>query len=82
MNNEAELIMSPLCQKLESKGKFVEVEIYGDGDGNWILEVVDEFDNSTVWEDSFATDQAALDEVNDTIKTEGIECLIAQTYKP
>ena len=78
MNDEIELKMSPLCQKVESNGKSVEVEIYGNGDGKWILEVVDEFNNSTVWDDAFPTDQAALDELNDTIKTDGIECLIGQ----
>jgi uncharacterized protein len=76
MNDEVELIMSPLCQKVASNGKSVDVEIYGDGNGKWILEVVDEFNNSTVWEDPFATDQEALDELNDTLKTDGIECLI------
>lgn len=78
MKEEYKLEMSPLCRRIESKGKCVQVDIYGDGDGKWILEVVDEFKNSTVWEDAFATDQAALDEIEDTIKTEGIECLIGQ----
>ena len=78
MNDEVELKMSPLCQKVESNGKSVEVEIYGDGSGKWILEVVVQFKNSTVWEDPFSTDQAALDELNDTIKTDGIDCLIGQ----
>ncbi|PCJ17250.1 MAG: hypothetical protein COB04_09035 [Gammaproteobacteria bacterium] len=72
------LEMSPLCQTLESNGKSVAVKIYSSDHGQWILEVVDEFDTSTVWEDPFKTDQAALEEVLDTIKTEGIECLIGQ----
>lgn len=80
MNTEDEnqLQTSPLSQTIESNGKSVAVAIYGDDHGRWILEVVDEFNNSTVWEDPFDTDQAALDEALDTIKTEGIECLIAQ----
>ena len=32
--------------------------------------------NSTVWDDLFATDQAALDEALRTIRDEGIESLI------
>ena len=40
----------------------VEIEIYEDGKGGWLLEVVDEFGNSTVWDDSFPTDNAALAE--------------------
>lgn len=78
MSEEIELKMSPLCRKVESNGKSVDVQIYGDGGGKWILEVVDESNNSTVWEDPFLTDQEALDELNDTIKTSGIDCLIGQ----
>ncbi|PCK07272.1 MAG: hypothetical protein COA42_15240 [Alteromonadaceae bacterium] len=78
MNDKTELKISPLSQKVESNGKSVDVKIYGDGHGKWILEVVDEFNGSTVWEDPFQTDQAALDELNDTLKTDGIECLIGQ----
>ena len=43
---------------------------------SWILEVVDEYDNSTVWDDPFKTDDEALDEVFDTIEKEGISSLI------
>lgn len=76
MDEEFELVMSPLCRKVQSNGKSVQVDIWNDGKGEWTLEVVDEFGNSTVWEDTFASDQAALEELNDTINTEGIECLI------
>jgi hypothetical protein len=76
MNNESPLIYSPLCQIIESEGESVKVDIYSDGSGGWILEVVDKLNNSTVWEDAFETDQAALDEVLDAIKTEGIGCLV------
>ena len=36
------------------------------------MEVVDEDGTSTVWDDLFDTDQAALDEVLKTIKEEGL----------
>lgn len=78
MQDEPELVMSPLCQVIESDGESVTVEIYGDGEGKWLLEVVDKYNTSTCWEDHFDTDQAALDEVLDTIKTEGIGCLVGQ----
>ncbi len=78
MDDQPELIMSPLCQTIESEGESVSVEIYGDGEGKWLLEVVDKYNTSTTWEDAFDTDQAALDEVLDTIKTEGIGCLVGQ----
>lgn len=79
MNDKTKPKDSPLSRKVESNGKSIEVLIYSNGDGKWILEAVDEFNGSTVWEDPFLTDQAALDELNDTIKTDGIECLIGHS---
>lgn len=76
MNDEIELTMSPLCQTIERDGQSVRVEIFGDGEGGWLLEVVDAFDNSVCWDDSFPTDHEALDEVLDTIEKEGILSLI------
>jgi hypothetical protein len=77
MNNEPEVKRSPLCRTIERDGFSVEVEIYESGDGGWILEAVDKFNNSTVWDDYFKTDQDALDELMDTIEQEGIQCLVS-----
>ena len=68
--------MSPLSQTISSEGKTVQVDIYEDGNGGWILEVIDEFNNSTVWDDSFETDSAALTEAKKTILAEGVSPLI------
>ncbi len=76
MEEEYELIKSPLCQPLSSDGKTVQVDIYEDGKDGWILEVIDEYNNSTVWNESFETDVSALNEVVQTIKHEGILVLI------
>jgi hypothetical protein len=76
MDEEYELKYSPLCQNIERDGKVVEVLIYDDGEGRWLLEVVDEHENSTVWDEPFDTDQEALDELMDCIKEEGIDSLI------
>ena len=76
MSEEYEIKYSTLCQKVTSEGKSVQVYIYEDGKGGWILEVVDEYDNSTVWDDPFKTDDEALDAVFDTIEKEGISSLI------
>ena len=76
MNDDPEVKMSPLCQELISGGRSVKAEIYEDGQGGWILEVVDEYGNSRVWDDSFPTDAAALTEVKKTILEEGIQSLI------
>jgi hypothetical protein len=76
MNDEYEIKMSPLCQEISSGGNTVKVEIYDDGEDGWILEVVDEHGNSTVWDDSFPADAAALAEVKKTLMKEGIQALI------
>jgi len=76
MTEEFEVKMSPLSQEISSGGKTVQVDIYEDGDGKWILEVVDEFNNSTVWDDRFESDNAALAEVKKEILSEGIGSLI------
>jgi uncharacterized protein len=69
---EIEIEMSPLCRKITRDGTSVEVLIYSDGNYGWVLEVVDEEDASTVWDNSFLTDQAALAEVMKTIDEKGI----------
>jgi hypothetical protein len=76
MSEEYEIKYSTLCQKVTREGKSVQIYIYEDGKGGWILEVEDEYGNSTVWDDPFKTDNEALDEVFDTIEKEGILSLI------
>jgi hypothetical protein len=73
MDDEYEIVMSPLSRKVTKDGFTVEIMIYHDGDDDeWHLEVVDQEEGSTVWGDPFPTDQAALDEVMRTIEEEGI----------
>ena len=76
MTEEYEIDYSPLCQSITRDGKTVEVHIYKDETGGWILEVEDEYRNSTVWDASFLTDKMALDEVVRTIDEDGIDSLI------
>jgi len=68
--------MSALCQSVTRDGKTVQIDIYEDGNNAWLLEVIDEHGNSTVWDDPFSTEQGALDEVLKTIEEEGIDALI------
>jgi uncharacterized protein len=58
------------------EGKTVKVEIYSSGKNDWILEVVDECNNSTVWDDPFDTDDEAFQEFERTLMEEGIESMI------
>ena len=76
--DDIEIESSPLCQKMEQAGIEVEILIYRTegSDEGWILEVVDEENNSTVWDDLFDTDHDALDEVMRTIEEEGISVLL------
>ena len=76
INDDQGPIHSPLSQVLTHEGKTVEIEIYDDGNGGWILEVVDQYGNSTVWDLPFPTDKEALDEVFKTIDEDGIDSLI------
>ncbi|WP_444929695.1 hypothetical protein ACJJIF_18170 [Microbulbifer sp. SSSA002] len=54
----------------------VQIDIYEDGEGGWLLEIVDEHNNSTVWEDAFDSEQEALDEALDALREEGIATFI------
>ncbi|MCJ8168877.1 hypothetical protein [Atopomonas sediminilitoris] len=77
MNDEPTLETSPLSQRISSGGRTVSVEIYRlEGETAWVLEVVDEFNNSTVWDDTFQNDSAALIEAKKTILADGINSLI------
>ena len=69
---DPELTVSPLCQDVTRDGYTVRVEIYRSETSKWILEVVDSAGGSTVWDDTFADDQLALDEFHRTLKSEGI----------
>ena len=76
MEDDFEVEMSPLSQDLTAEGKSVRADIFRGGAGGWILDVVDEFGNSTVWDDEFDTDAAALDEAKAAIDEEGIDAFI------
>ena len=76
MEIEPELIESLLSQSISKDGKTVRVDIYSGDPGRWILEVVDQFGNSTVWDDQFASDEDALAELHRTLDEEGIASLI------
>ena len=76
MSNDPVPKDSPSSQVIERDGRSVKVGIYEDGTGGWLLEVVDEFGNSSVWDQSFETEQDAHDEALKTIREEGIESLI------
>jgi uncharacterized protein len=76
IDDDTPIIYSPLNRTASRDGRSVDVEIYRAENEGWILEVVDEHGNSTVWDDLFLTDQAALDEAMRTIDEQGIDAVI------
>ena len=76
MYDEKDLIYSPLQQKYTADGKTVEVFIYRLPDSGWTLEIVDQYDNSTVYDGEFATDQEAFDLFLEEVASEGIDAMI------
>jgi len=78
--DEIELVYSKHCQSVTRNGQTVKVEIYSSGRNDWILEVVDEDNNSTTWDDPFDTDDEAFQEFECTLKKEGIESMVGHTH--
>ena len=74
--DEKDLIDSKLNQTYTKNGKSVAIHIYRMPNTSWMLEVVDSFGNSTVFDDEFATDSQALSYVIDEIERDGIEGFI------
>ena len=77
MSTEPELIQSPLSQTITRDGHTLQVDIYRlEEETDWLLEVVNDDGTSHVWDDRFATDQAALDAVHEAIDAEGIAAFL------
>lgn len=77
MNQEPELIQSPLNQSISRDGHTLRVDIYRlEDEDTWLLEVVNEQGTSHVWEERFATDQEALSAVQEALNDEGVEAFV------
>ena len=77
MDEEFELEDSPLSGEIVRDGETLDIRIYRGGDEKyWILEIVNDHGTSTVWDDQFPTDQAALDEALQAIEEEGIAAFL------
>ena len=69
--DENDLIDSPLSQVLQEHNQHVEILIYRLPDSDWTLEVVSQSATSTVWDETFPSDQEALSVALDGIKAAG-----------
>lgn len=76
------LVDSPLSQSVTRNGVEVRVEIYGDSQGRWILEVVDAENTSHVWDEHFETDQQALTEALGALDEDPLEFLGRAADRP
>lgn len=83
MDEEHKLVFSLLCRRIRRKRSSVRVHIYRlEHESDWTLEVEDQEGGSTVWDDKFDTDDAALEEAMKVIETEGIETFLVDQNKP
>ena len=75
--SDPEIVMSPLCREIIEDGTRIQVDIYrGEDESGWTLEVIDEENTSTVWDDPFDTDQEALDAATEVIEKDGIKSFL------
>ncbi len=74
-NDEEEINYSPLSQNIIIDGQVINVFIYEDLDGRWILEAEDIHKSSYLWNETFATDQLALNAIKDVLQNKGIGSL-------
>lgn len=81
MPKDIEIIHSPLQQTYSADGHTLSIQIYRSADSLWILEVVDEAGTSTVWDDPFETDKAALEAAFLAIEEEGIASFVTQAQQ-
>ena len=73
--SELDFISSPLSQTVTRNGVTVNVDIYDDAPGGWILEIVDAENASHVWDEPFETDHQALAEAFRALDEEPLEFL-------
>ena len=75
--SDPEIVMSPLCQEISKDGTRVQVDIFRcENEAGLILEVIDEENASTVWDQPFDTDQEALDAAIKVIEEDGIRSFL------
>lgn len=74
---EHEIVHSALSQSVSQGGITLHIRIYrAVRETRWILEVEDHLGGSTVWDEPFSTEQAALDAALRAIDEEGVQSLV------
>ena len=80
-DDEIELIHSPLTRAHSAEGHSLHIQIYRSAGSPWILEIEDELGTSTVWDEPFETDTAALEAAFLAIDEEGIHHFVTTAQK-
>ena len=72
---------SNITKEIEKDGSKVTIEVYESDQkgGGWILEIVDDEGNSTVWDSQFPSSKEALDAGIKAIDEEGIQSFIVDS---
>ena len=76
MTDDIELIHSPLTRTHSADGHTLHIQIYLSPGSPWVLEIEDELGTSTVWDEAFDTDAAALAAALVAIETEGVHTFV------
>lgn len=83
MKGDSELIYSKLSRRIVDGDVSVDVMIYRpENSPEWVLEVIDQEGGSTVWEDSFQSDEAALVEALAAIDEDGLASFMQARGEP
>jgi hypothetical protein len=80
----AKLIKFPeaeISKAIERDGLKVKIEVNKGNHDDWILEIVDEYWNSTVWDEGFSSAEEALKAGIRAIEMEGIKAFIGDPEK-
>ncbi|MEP2982690.1 MAG: hypothetical protein ABJN39_08010 [Sulfitobacter sp.] len=81
-DDNVELIFSDLCADVEIDGHVLTVEIYKTYlDPGWLLEVVNAFGTSTVFDEPFISDILAWQQFEMVVKEEGLVAFLTAKEK-
>lgn len=76
-DHDPNLVISGLSGTVTQDGVTVEVNVVRlEDEPDWSLEVVNSSGTSTVWDDQFPTDVAALDAFRQAVAEEGMACFL------
>lgn len=74
-----DLIVSHLSRTVVQDNVELEVMIYiAPEEARWTLEVVDPADNATVWDETFVSDDDALNEFMAALEEDGVEAFLSR----